>query len=556
MDDAKSMSLEPVAWLENDLRAARSRYYLIERFSFSLLSTALVLLAFFIYAIADVLVRFPLYIRPVITLCLLGGTAFLVRRFVAVAVKKLPDEESVARLVETVREREGKSQRSRMICSLQFGRRPEIRGSMELKNETIKLARTECARPTEVAIYDRKRLKHAFRAALLAIVIYAVWWGLFNAWALTFFQRTIGLNAQYPTATQIVEVKWREVAPMRIDYPVSVQAAGRLPSAGRIVIRFDGEKEFTLPLAQDENDKLQYRAIVPAPLKPFEFRVKLGDSVTDKYSVNVKVPPAMENCSVAIKPPQYTREPSATLELGDLNVPEGSTLQFMVKPGDTVKSCALCVKDQEPVAMEKEKDLFVGGSEARISAPFSIKLVDEAGLENSDRPSYYLNVVPDQPPKVEVREPRSGSFKSNLSRLAFEVEATDDYKVESIKLIYKVYRTEVSGEHVNEKVIKHGEMKLIPGGSGVNMSGKLTKVTEEFGGAEGDRIGITAVATDNHPGTVLQGQSDEISISIVSPDELRGLIVKEQQRVFDLVAKLRDEEKRQADVIRKRLGAK
>ena len=68
--------------------------------------------------------------------------------------------------------------------------------------------------------------------------------------------------------------------------------------------------------------------------------------------------------------------------------------------------------------------------------------IDEMGLENSDGASYYLNVVPDQPPKVEIKEPRSGAFKSNLSRISFEVDAKDDFKVESLKLVYKVYRSE------------------------------------------------------------------------------------------------------------------
>lgn len=554
MDSNTQTQLESVAWLQEDLKRAGLKHYAVEKAVMAVLAVSLILLSFFVYWLADYLVRFPRTIRILLTAGFVAGACFLVRRLVFQSVKRLGSEENVARLVETVKDRAGESLRSLLICALQFNNRPEISGSVDLKNETIRLARERCAHPSLVPIHNKHYARRAMQSATVALAIYISWMSLGLPVVKVFIKRVAGLNAVYPTTTKVVEQNWKAVAPIRVDYPVEIIAAGRLPSAGQLTVAFNGEKSFQVKLAQDEEKPSRYHAVITCPLKSFKFTVKLGDYESEKNSVTVAIPAFVSAGSVEIKPPAYTGLTPSRGGLENLNVLEGSDLVFHIKPNRAIRECTLLPANEEPRKMKQEGDDYILAYAATQTVTCSLRLVDNDGLENVEKATFMLNVKPDQTPKVEIILPRSGASRSNLSRIGFEVSAKDDYGIGSTRIVYKTYRVEHKDEQNTEKVVKEGEFPLNPAGGGSTVTIKLDKLTQDFNAAEGDRIALTAVALDNFPGTPHKGSSDEISVFIVTPSELRTIIGREQKRLADLVRKVRDEERQQAEAIQKRLG--
>ncbi|NQT93156.1 MAG: DUF4175 family protein [Lentisphaerae bacterium] len=548
--------LESVTWLQDGLKTARLRYYLVEKAILGILALSLFMFAFFAYGMADYAVRFPGIVRALITLGLGFGTAAFLRYFMRRAVRDLGDLESVARMVETVKDAESKSQRSRLICALQFGMRPEIPGSLQLKNEAIRRAREKSVSPAGAQLYDRKIVRLATRCGVAALLLYLGWFGLFLPSARTFLMRAMALNVRYPTATKILDVEWRPHAPVRIDYPVLVVARGRLPSAGKITVSYTGWRNFTVPLVPDEEGSSAYRAVIAKPTEPFTFKIRIGDCETGPYAVDVVNPPFINEATMEIQPPPYTGLQPATSGLKSLGAPEGSVVVIRARPDRPVRECSLLlatVGKKTSLPAQKDGEQYIASFNVAQSDRFALHLVDDKGIENGERVWYILTAVPDSPPQVSLLAPRSGTSRSNLSRLRLQVRATDDYRVDGARVAYKVYRPAGTDDESGDELVTEGQLTLPLTRDRLTVSAQLNTLVKEFGASEGDRITFTAIAVDNRP-EAQEGLSDEVSVDIVSPDELRAIIGRDQKRAADLVKRLRDEEQRQAEAVQKRLN--
>ncbi len=548
--------IESVSWLERGLKQARGQYYSIEKSAFVVLAISFALLSYLVYGFADYLVRFPRIVRVLLDVGLVVGLIIFMKRFSWKQIKNLEDVENVARLVETIKEKEGDSQRSLLICALQFGLHPDIPGSLELKNETIKLAKSNCVNPAKVAIHDKKHVKHATRAAIGVALLYAAWVLLFFPHMRIFLMRSIVLNARYPTATKILDVKYAKAAPMREDYTIEVTADGRLPSSGRLKVAYDGGKAFNVTLEQDEAEEGLYRAMIPSPLDSFTFEGRVGDCETGKYAVRIMVPAFVEVGEVEITPPKYTGMGSFRTVLKNLSAPERSKIVFRVTPSRPVAECALLFGGQELKSMRKKGESYELHMLATNGMSYAVKLVDNDGLENRDRVSYYMNITPDAPPIVDLVSPEPGSFFSSVSRLLFKVEIKDDYGIKKVELAYRVLRAAVDGgedDEGSEKVVNEQTIPLDATGNETKMKAQLRKLVNEFNCKAGDRIAFVARANDYFPGDKRVGESDEISVMVVTADKLRAMISKDRQRVGDLLVELTEEEKRHAKALRERL---
>ena len=552
--DDVSASIESVSWLDRRLQSALRKHNRIIITTFAVLAAALLSLTLFIYGILDFLVRFPQAVRIVLTLGLGISAVFLFRYGKRRLISLLKSNEDVVRRVEQVQARAGKSQRSLLISALEFGKKPEIGGSPSLKNRTIALAKEKCVNPAKVRIYDVIYMRRVARISGLALVA-----GLLTVWkagghAETFMARLLGVNAAYPTATRIVEVRWKPDAPMRVDYPVALRVEGELPDAGNMRVKLGG-RSFSLPLKPVPEETGLYKAIVTTPLESFSFNFRLGDYRSRKYEVNIRPPPMIVSSSIIVHPPPYTGQPKQTVPLESLEVPEGSMVKFQAVPNVPITECRLLL-GKTNIVMQKTGKGYETEIAAEASHPFSVHFKDAFGVVNKDVPRYYLSVKPDETPAVTIRNPQSDVFRSNLSRVDFAVVAEDDYALKDLRLDYRICRPLPGGDSVEEEKEKVTGKGSIPLGSVEGRKEavkRLSRLVREFKARPGDRIAVQAVAMDNRKDTGGEGRSAELSLYVVSPEELRNIIAKEKEQVINLLAKLRDDEKRQYEALEERL---
>ncbi len=553
-NDAGRGNVASVAWLEQRMEAGRLRYNVSMALRLALWAAALLILVLFAYGTLDFLVRFPALVRLAATTVLLAAFALHVVRAKRRFLRRIETVEEVARQVERVKARQGQTQHSLLIAAIEFGQRLKIPGSNSLKNEAIRLARERCVNPARVNLYDplfTRRLRRAVGPAILAL-LFAFGWAPQHA--AVFLARMAGLNVGYPTATRLAEVRYEPHAPVRMDYPIAVRVEGRLPGAGALRVFSDGGGVFSLPLEAAEGESGLYHALLATPIESFAFSFRLGDYRSQRYTVTLRPPPRVAEGAIEVHPPAYTGQEPRKIHMGSLDVPEGSRVAFRVKPTTPVASCVLAMGDTN-IAMRAADDGYECEMVADRSTPFQARLVDVFGIENREEARHFLSVVRDTPPSVEIVRPGADTFRSNLSRVQFAVAAQDDYALDKVTLRYVVYRStsQTRTSDDDEKPVGKGEIE-VPGADGRrDFARPLMLAVRDFQARAGDRVAVSAVARERRTGEPRETISREVSVFLVSDEELRAIIERERLQVDRLLVKLRDDEKRHWETLGERI---
>ena len=543
-------TLESVAWLQSRLRRAGAKHFTIEATAFAFTALAAAVLGLAVYALSDYFVDFPVAVRRVLSLALAAGSLALLVRFALRRIRPLKTPDAVARTVERLQDGAGRSQHSMIVSALEFGERPAIPGSVALKNAVIRQARDACVNPLQVRLHDPRHVRLALRLAASAAVILILWIAFAMPYLKVFLKRAAGMKARYPTTTLIQDVAWSPRAPSRQDYPIRITAAGRLPTAGYVSVKYPGRRAFRLPVLPVTNGV--YTVTVPGPEKPFAFEFALGDYRSDRYAVDIREPAAIRDGILEIQPPAYTALPVKNVAIGSVTVPEGSTIVFHLTPTKPVKSCGLVLGDRRVPFERQGTGAYTARARFDESSRYEIQMVGEDDLANNDRSPYAVSVVKDGPPKIEVQHPKPNSFLCNLSILQFDFDIKDDYGVASASVEYEVFRKRGPKDE-NEIQVRKGSIPVTLAGRGKTEHGHVVQQAKELAATTGERIVFKAVAMDNREGKASRGEADQVAVFVVSPEELRGILESEQSRVSALMRKLRDDEQKQAEAIQRRL---
>ena len=546
-DRAAPDSVQPVDWLEQRLKQAARKHSTVELGAFAGLVLALLVLGLSAYALADVFLVFPRAVRLAITLGLAAGAVVLIRRHAGRRTFRFDSADAMARHIETLQERRGASEHSIIISALEFGQRPAIPGATRLKNATIDRARTHAVDPAAVTTYDPRHVKAALLAAAAAALVLAAWFVAGLPELKIFARRLLGSGDHYPTATRVVDMTWARVAPSRQDYPVRIRAEGRLPANGTLSVRLEDRRPFTMTLLALTNGV--YEAIVQGPDKSFSFSFVLGDYVSDRYAVEVRVPAFVQEGRLEITPPAYTGQRHQSVPLGPVTVPEGSAVTLNVRLSRPVTSCELTAGAARLPFRKGEGLNYTLALPCTNSIRYRIHVVGEDGLANVDDTEYDLALMRDGAPRIKVLSPAPNSFVCDLSVLQFALRIEDDYGLSAASADYEIIRK----SNGNDKVIKTGAILIDLPGRGRDETVRMTKPARDFKAEPGDRIVFKMHALDNRVPLADRGESDQVAIEMVTADELRKVLEGERTRTGTLIMKLRDDEKKQAEAIERRV---
>jgi len=277
----------------------------------------------------------------------------------------------------------------------------------------------------------------------------------------------------------------------------------------------------------------------------------MGDFDSDSYAVRVVEPLYVKSGSVQIMPPAYTRQRLLTEALGSFTALEGSQIRFVITPDRKAHKISLLADGHILPFREEQNGSWSLALDATNSVSYAIMMQDAYGMQNADRLKRNMTVVPDTAPTLEVTQPRSDNFVAAASLVPFEAQVRDDYGLTRLELAYDIQ------QRVNEQdvSVRKGIVKLEHAAA----TGRFCRVEQILRVADlnvqpGQRVVFRASATDNRPGTPNIGQSAEIALQVVEPDELKRLLAAEMKQLSVLMGKLRDSEKKQELAISQRLA--
>lgn len=171
-----------------------------------------------------------------------------------------------------------------------------------------------------------------------------------------------------------------------------------------------------------------------SPRQDIPFRLRSGKYVSGVFRLKVLKKAGLLKLEVKARYPGYLNLTSETFDQGDLTVPEGTRLDFhlMLRHTHSVQ----VMVDGETVfpSLNPEKNSLSFSYVARRTLRYTIIL---NGIEGGgDTLSYSLNVIPDQPPFLELDE-RADSLLTTLR--AFKGTASDDYGLRSLYFQYEIH---------------------------------------------------------------------------------------------------------------------
>ena len=219
---------------------------------------------------------------------------------------------------------------------------------------------------------------------------------------------------------------------------------------------------------QGEIDSVAFGLTLRQINKSFDYYIEAGEMKTDIYSVNVVDRPRVEDLSLSIFYPSYSKLPPTTINEnnGTFSALYGSRVNLKIESNLPVETAELVFSDssREPIHIENK----IGEVSIKVdkSKSYYIRLTDHLGEKNPDPIEYYITSVPDEYPSVDVVRP---GFDVNLSDqmiLPLKLNIFDDYGFTSLVMKYSlVHKGQMSEEnvaviHYSENIKTEGEVEF------------------------------------------------------------------------------------------------
>jgi len=223
---------------------------------------------------------------------------------------------------------------------------------------------------------------------------------------------------------------------------VAVRKGERVPSTARAVYRFDDGETVTESLRSVEGGV--FRGRIEAVDRSFRFSVAAGDDATSVRDVIVKVvpPPAVQQMTVRLVPPEYTRLGPQTLAPGTTQIKavEGTRVELAAVSNKPIDTATLRLGDAAApggVALDAARTRFTAGFTLTRAQPFWFDLVDTEGFRNREALKYDARAVRDEAPRVVIDEPANDRDVPALATVPVAFTVDDDFGIQSARLVYK-----------------------------------------------------------------------------------------------------------------------
>jgi hypothetical protein len=173
------------------------------------------------------------------------------------------------------------------------------------------------------------------------------------------------------------------------------------------------------------------------------------------YNLKVIPKPIIINFEVLLDYPMYTGKKSETIQnSGDFSVPSGTIVTWKIKTRDTKKIFFRFI-DKSFYLDPATQEMFKFSQPFFISQNYSV-LTQNQYVKNPDSLSYFINVITDAYPFIDVKEYRDSLYESNFY---FKGLIKDDYGFN--KLLFKYNKTGEKNTSLAEEVVSININKAI-----------------------------------------------------------------------------------------------
>ncbi len=414
------------------LTAYKQKYYRNLLIRGVLLGGALILTAYLFVNTLEFFGRFNPAMRAILLFSFLGITGYVLYRYIIDPVMKLnnlgkpmTNEEAARQIGKYFNTIDDKLLNTLQLQSLSSSQNQLLLASIDQRTQQLSIIPFTDAVDTR---QNRQYLRYLV-PPLLIILLIAV---RFPTFFTDSSQRIVNFHRVYlPEAPFLFELKNNNLKVFKNeDLTINLHLSGNsLPEA--VYLYANGRKQ-KMSLTDARNFSFTFNKIQ----KPFDFHFEAAGFQSTAYAVNLIPRPSLEIFSARLNYPAYLKRTDEVLNnVGNLLVPEGTQIRWEFRSADTDSLLVTFGAAKVPLAAEKPgNDLFQFGTKATKSESYQVKLKNRFGYNKEDI-NYFLDVIPDQFPKVTLE-----SFKDTAlyNYLIFGGNIADDYGFSRLAIVYTI----------------------------------------------------------------------------------------------------------------------
>lgn len=505
-------------------------------------------------SIIDLFNPLPSQVRVVLLVCIIGVTLYLLYKYIYQPMRASLSLRDVALNVE----QKHPNLEDRLVSALQFGSREsddpiEAHMLQRLLEDTVDRVKGINFKST----VDHSRARKYVSIATLVIAACGLFSLIFPTEIHTSLMRIfVPWEKTEPILTTKVKVTPGDARILRgKSLPIQAIVTGK--SAEKVVLSYydkntpptEGNQESInqINMVQNPDDKRGFAFEIFNIDTDLVYYVVANETTSRPYTVEVFEMPRVVDISVAYTYPEYTKlTPVVQQGSGDIQAVIGTTAEIRITINKAIQKATFThqSKDAESIVEESTEDESVNPNSKEMNiadgniltntvevtedGKYAVKLLCVDGFNNEIPIEYNIKALPDNAPEVVIKEPGRDVKATKLEEVKVVAQATDDFGVETLNLMYRVGAGELK-ELIMEQTTGDAETTSTKH----LRAGTYTFYLEEFDVEPGEVISYYAHAIDNNTLTGPSGTNSEIYFIEIKPFNQRieeGESAEEQQQ--------------------------
>jgi len=249
------------------------------------------------------------------------------------------------------------------------------------------------------------------------------------------------LAITYPTSTRLEMAKTDLVVQEGKPVRIAARVLGVVPREAKISLR-TGKGRPRVRKLPIENGRCEY--VIETAYRGFKYRLTAGDARGPWRTVEVVSAPDIEQATVRLEFPEYTKRPPETVKALTVTVPETTRVKWTLSLDRAVREATVTFAGQESAPLEISADGLTVKTEcvAAESRAYSFSWVEREHGFAFTSPNQYLQVSPDRSPRVELTSPKRNVYATLGRKLDLAFRGRDDHGVGESVVCYCVDKTD------------------------------------------------------------------------------------------------------------------
>ena len=226
------------------------------------------------------------------------------------------------------------------------------------------------------------------------------------------------------------------------------------------------------------------------------FFSKWDKITTDKYLINVKQRPFIENITFEITPPLYTQEKSTIYKLtnnNQINLLKGSKIQVDATTNNELQE-AWVSTSKDRINLYTDKNNINGDLHITDDMIFKIHFLDKNFIPNLSIKQYNLNVKYDLKPNIAIQKPSDIFTIDESMTIPIVANINDDYGLKEVYIEYEIVSSDFPESNNKKNKIILNSPDSLGKSLNINMNWDIDNITILMG----DELHFKIIAKDNN----------------------------------------------------------